>query len=143
MSYKFLKHATLALIAIAFTANIFPSCKGKEDKRTPPTMTLKTGGIYTSADATVGMNDTITVGVTVTKTEDILKSFNVSYAFDGATTTTTSTNETLTSATEQNNGFSRDVQIITRNVAGTEKWTFTVSDLDGNLSSKSITLTVN
>ncbi len=139
MNNKLLRLTLVAVIILA-SATAFFSCK--KDKHTPPTMTFKTGGVYTSADATVGMNDTIIVGVTVTKEEDPLNTFNVSYAYDGASSTTTDTTETLTN-NDQAVGFSRDVQIITRNVAGTETWTFTATDLDGNIATKSIKLTVN
>jgi len=139
MNNKFFRLTFVAVIVLA-SATAFFACK--KDKHTPPTLTLKTGGIYISADATIGMNDTIIVGVTVTKEEDPLNTFNVSYAYDGATSTTTFTTETL-SGNDQATGFSRDVQIITRNVAGTETWTFTATDLDGNIATKSIKLTVN
>lgn len=138
MNNKFLKIGLSAFIFLS-TATVFNSCK--KDEHTPPTVTFKTGGIYTSADAAVGMNDTLTVGVTVAKEEDELNTFNVSYAYDGASSTTTKSNETLPAADED--GFSRDVQIITRNVAGTELWQFTCTDKDGNITTKSITLTVN
>lgn len=80
------------------------------------------------------------VGIVATKTEDELKTFNVSYAYDGATNTTTDTTITLTSAQEES--YSADYTIVTRNQDGTEIWSFTITDRDGNITTKSITLTV-
>ena len=117
------------------------SCRTKKDPHVPPDVVFKTGGNYTSADKTVGVGDTILVGVTVTKTEDDLKSYNISYAYDGAATTTTFYNYLMTSA--QFNSYDKDTSFVVRPIPGSEKWTFTILDRDGNITQKSITLTVN
>ena len=65
---------------------------------------------------------------------------NVSYAFDGATTTTTFQTYNLTGSERQN--YDKDVTFTTRNQAGTEKWIFTITDKDGNIVQKQIVLTV-
>lgn len=114
----------------------FVACK--KDEREPPAVSFKTGAGYTFGNATVGRLDSILVGITATKTEDELSTYNVSYAYDGATTTTTSQNFTIST-----DSYDKDVTIITRNQAGTEKWVFTVTDRDGNITSKEFTLTVN
>ena len=117
------------------------SCKKKKvDPHVPPDVVFKTGGIYTSGDRTVNKKDTITVGITATKTEDDLKSYNVSYAYDGNATSTTFYNYLLT--TDEATGYDHDVQIVARNQAGTERWIFSIVDRDGNLTQKTIILTV-
>lgn len=117
------------------------SCKKKKvDPHVPPDVVFKTGGKYISSDVTLPKQDTIWVGITATKTEDNLKSYNVSYAYDGAATTTTFFNYLMTSSEYES--YSKDVQIITRNQAGSEKWVFSIVDRDGNITQKSILITV-
>jgi hypothetical protein len=118
----------------------FSSCKKEVDAHVPPDMAFKTGAGYTSADATLAQGDSITVGVNITKTEDDLRTFNIGYAYDGAGSSTTYYNYVLTAA--EYLSYSHDHVLHTRNQAGTEKWTFTVTDRDGNVTQKSITLTV-
>lgn len=116
------------------------SCKKEKDAHIPPDMQLRTGGNYVSGNVTVNHGDSVLVGVVITKKEDDLKTYNISYAYDGASSNTTFYNYVMTAA--EYNGYSKDTWLHTRNQAGTEKWTFTVTDRDGNLAQKSITLTV-
>ena len=127
------------LTACALFISAF-SCKKKKDAHVPPHVVFKTGTGYTSADATVPKQDTLKVGITATKTEDDLKSYNASYLYDGTSTTTTFYNYLLSSS--EYTSYSKDLQIITRNQAGTEKWVFSIVDRDGNITQKSFTLTV-
>ena len=122
----------IAIISIA--------CKKQNDPHIPPDVVFKTGGNYTSTDLTVGLEDTLTIGIVATKTEDDMKSYNVSYAYDGSTTTTTFYNYLL-DATEYTS-YSHDIDITTRNQAGTERWVFSIVDRDGNITQKTINLTV-
>lgn len=116
------------------------SCKKEVDPHTPPDVVFKTDAGYTFADAMVGMQDTLLVGIIATKTEDDLKSYNVSYAYDGATSTTTFYNYLMTAS--EYNSYSHDVEIVTRNQPGTEKWVFSIVDRDGNITQKVLNLTV-
>ena len=116
------------------------ACKKKKDAHVPPDVVFKTGTGYISADATVTKGDTIKVGITATKTEDDLKSYNASYAYDGTTTTTTFFNYILQSS--EYLSYSKDLDIPVRNQAGSEKWVFSIVDRDGNITQKTIVLTV-
>ncbi|MCB0395214.1 MAG: hypothetical protein KDD36_01090 [Flavobacteriales bacterium] len=127
------------LVMLALTVSFF-SCKKEKDAHVPPDVVFKTSAGYTSADATVGQGDTLLVGIVATKTEDDLKSFNVSYAYDGASSTTTFHNYFMTSSEYE--GYSADTEIITRNQVGTEKWVFSIVDRDGNITQKTLILTV-
>ncbi len=119
----------------------FVNCKKKKgDARIPPNVTLKTGGKFISGDVTLPKQDTIMVGITATKTEDNLKSYNASYAYDGAASTTTFFNYLL--AESEYNNYSKDLQIVTRNQAGSERWVFSIVDRDGNITQKTIVITV-
>lgn len=117
------------------------SCKKKKvDKHIPPDVSFKSGGIYTDGDKTVNKKDTVVVGITATKTEDDLKSYNVSYYYDGAPSSSTFYNYLLTTA--EANSYSHDIKIVARNLAGKEKWVFSIVDRDGNITQKTIMLTV-
>lgn len=131
---KPLKTMLLVLGLAVFIA----SCE--KDKHVPPNVSLKTGAGYTSADASVAPGTAVTVGFVADKTEDELKTFNVSYALDNATTTTTDTTITLSSSEEDH--YENDYRFTTRNKTGTEKWIFTITDRDGNIAQKQIVLTV-
>ena len=113
------------------------SCKKKKaDAHIPPDVSLKSGAGYTDGDKTVNKKDTILVGITASKTEDDLKSYNVSYYYDNGATSTTLYNYYLTSA--EANSYTHDIKIGARNQAGTEKWVFSIVDRDGNITQKTI-----
>ena len=124
---------------------IIVSCKKKAasqstDPRVPPDMVLKTGGKYISRDTIIHKLDTVLVGVIVTRTEDNLTSFNGSVSYDGATSTTTFFNHQCNSS--EYPGYSVDLHYYVRNQNGTEKLTLSIVDRDGNITKKSIVLTV-
>ena len=125
------------LVLTVFTISIL-SCK--KDKHIPPVMNFKTVAGYTSANVVTGMDSTIKVGILADKVEDDMISYNVSYSYDGASTTVTYLNFTLAGSEQQH--YDKDVTFTTRSVAGTERWTFTITDRDGNIAQKQIVLTV-
>ena len=136
-----MKKFTLIFVMICSALLLSFSCKKKKaDPHVPPDVSLKSGGAYTDADKTVNRKDTILVGISATKTEDNLKSYNVSYYYDGNTVSTTFYNYLLT--TDEANSYSKDIKIGTRNQAGSEKWVFSIVDRDGNITQKTIVLTV-
>jgi hypothetical protein len=110
------------------------------DKHTPPQVVFKTGSGYTSADATVAKGETIKVGIIGDKKEDPMRTYNISYAYDGATTTTTKETFSIPSAEETH--YEKDYTFTVRNQAGKEDWSFTITDKDGNIAPLSLTLTV-
>ena len=132
---------TLLLLLLTFSMVLSQGCKKEEEEaEIPPTLELKTGAGYTSADATVAKGAPVKIGITAKKTEDDLKSFNLSYAFDGGTATTSK--QTIDIPAASVTQYDLDVTIVTRNQAGTEKWYFTITDVDGNIVQKTVTLTV-
>jgi hypothetical protein len=126
-------------LVISLGTFLFASCE--KDAHVIPKVTFKTASGYTSADGTAAKGASLLVGVKAEKTEDELKTFNVSVAYDGSATTTSQYNKTLTSKEED--GFETEYTIVTRAQAGTEKWSFTVTDKDGNIATQTITLTVS
>ena len=131
---------TIFLLSLLILFGAAACKKQKVDPHVPPDVKLKTDAPYTSADKTVNKKDTIVVGIVVTKTEDDLKSYNVSYFYDGAVSGTTFYNYFM--ADNEKTGYEKDIKIGARNQAGTERWVFTIIDRDGNMTQKSITLTV-
>ena len=131
----------VAVFCIGGALLFFVDCKKKKvDQHIPPDVSYKSGTKFITGDCTLPKQDTVWIGITATKTEDDLKSYNLSYAYDGAGTTTTFFTYYLNSS--EYNSYSKDVQIITRNQAGSEKWISTIVDRDGNITQKTILITV-
>ncbi len=141
MKHPFTKLVPGTLLLIAFFI-LINACSKEEDKMIPPILDFKVGTGYTSADATVGKNTAVKIGIHAEKTEgeDYLKTFSVGHAFDGGAETNDST---LILPESAHDIFETDIDIITRNQTGTEKYNFTITNRDGLIVSKSITLTVN
>lgn len=133
---------TLFITAFAvFT--LLTSCDKDKDEGKLPNIAFKTGGNYLSADASVKKDTTVIIGITASKAEDkdVLIKFDESGSFDTATALTSIYSENLTGASGDN--YAKDISIHTRNVAGTEKYTFTVINKDGLKNSVTLKLTVN
>jgi hypothetical protein len=101
---------------------------------------FKTDIGYTSHDATISKGSSITVGIVADKAENNLKAYNVSVSYDGASTTITVKDFTISS--DENTHYDKDVNFTVRNQAGTEKYYFTIVDVDGNLIQKILTFTI-
>src|SRR5260221_10791457 len=136
---KIFKTSILAISIISVGLLFFSSCK--KDEMVPPTIDFTTGAGYTSADAHIALNTAFKIGVDAKRTEDKddLKTFIVTRSYDGAAATTID-NVTLTTA--QAAEFTKDYPLTTRNMAGTEKYSFTVTNKDGLVTTKSIIITV-
>ncbi|HEY0433762.1 MAG TPA: hypothetical protein VGC95_07820 [Chitinophagaceae bacterium] len=127
-------------LAVLFICSVLVTgCK--KDKMVPPTIEFKTGNSYISADAHLAVNTAFTVGIDAKRTEkeDDLKTFVITRSYDGAAETTVAT-ETLTA--DQAGEFEKDYPFTTRNQAGTEKYSFIVTNRDGLITTKSITISV-
>lgn len=129
---------TFAAIVLATT--FLASCEKDEGKL--PNISFKTGSTYTSANATVAKNASVTIGINASKAEDkdVLVSFDASHVYDSSASASFYS-ETLSGS--QGDSYSKDVTFTTRNQAGTEKYTFTVVNKDGLKNSVNLTLTVN
>jgi hypothetical protein len=129
---------SLTAIAAILVLTVFSAC----DKGKLPNISFKTGGSYLSADKTVAKGDTVLIGIKASKAEDadVLKTYNESVYYDGSSTATSLDNQSLSGG--QGDSYEKDVQVVTRKQAGTEKYTFTVVNRDGLTNSVSLTLTV-
>jgi hypothetical protein len=126
-------------IFIATAAFLFSSCE--KDEMIPPTLDFTSGAGYISADGHLTVNTAFKIGVTAKRTEehDDLKTFIVTRSYDGAAETTM---DNVTISAAQAGEFTKDYDLTTRNQNGTEKYTFTVTNRDGLITTKSITITV-
>ena len=124
---------TLALGVISFAC--------KKDEMIPPTIDFTTGSGYTSADSHIALNTDFKIGVTAKRTEDKddLKTFVVTVSYDGGAETTI---DNVTIPAAQAGEFTKDYDLTTRNTAGTEKYSFTVTNRDGLITTKAMTITV-
>jgi hypothetical protein len=129
----------LFIITMASSILLLSSCE--KDKMIPPTLDFLTGAGYTSADGHVALNTAFKIGVDAKRTEakDDLKTFTVTKSLDGGAASTV---DNVTIGSAQAAEFTKDYNLTTRNVAGTEKYTFTVTNRDGLITTKSITITV-
>lgn len=112
----------------------------EKEPEIPPTMVFKTATDYISNDVTVSVDTMLKVGIIADKTEDDLKLYNVSVAYDG--TSTTSTVEDFTIPHSEITHYEKDVTLNVRNTAGTEKYFFTITDVDGNIVQLTLTTMV-
>src|SRR4029077_3174818 len=130
--------ASILFFILAFGIISF-SCK--KDEMVPPTIDFTTGTGYTSADSHIALDRDFKIGITAKRTEDKddLKTFVVTVSFDGATE---STIDNVTIPAVQAGEFAKDYDLTTRNTAGTEKYSFTVTNRDGLITTKTMTITV-
>ncbi len=128
---KLLLKTNISSLIVVLGVFLFSSCK--KDEMIPPTIDFATGAGYISADAHIALNTNFKIGVDAKRTEekDDLKTFLVTRSYDGGTATTV---DDLTLTAAQAAEFTKDYNLTTRNMAGTEKYTFTVTN--------SITITV-
>jgi len=128
----------ILFLVLAFGIISF-SCK--KDEMIPPTIDFTTGTGYTSTDSHIALDTDFKIGVSAKRTEDKddLKTFVVTVSFDGEAATTID-NVTLPAA--QAGEFTKDYDLTTRNAVGTEKYSFTVTNRDGLITTRIITITV-
>lgn len=122
---------------LLFLLLAFSGCKKNQD---PPTIELKSGSGYTSADITASPGSTIVVGVNAYKTSDDLSLFYTEVAYDGANAPTL-VSRVYASENEKEH-FTRDVTITLRNTIGIERWIFDINDSEGRISKKEIRIYV-
>jgi len=115
------------------------SCE--KDEMIPPTIEFTTDTGYTSADSRIALDTDFKIGVTAKRTEekDDLKTFVVTVSFNGGAETTI---DNVAIPPAQGGEFSKDYDLTTRNTAGTEKYTFTVTNRDGLITTRAIMITV-
>jgi hypothetical protein len=121
-----------------FTLFVLVSCeKEQEGPEKSPSILLRTDSGYTYTTDTVGLEDTVRVGITVRKGSDDLETFHVRVEYDGG-----SDIETIDAIPISAGDFSLEKLIVTRDQPGTEKWIFGVQETDGDTYNRSVLLVV-
>lgn len=138
---NFINMATKNLFFALLFASVFMWSACENDAHVPPTISFKTGGSYTSADATVAQGTSVMVGIIGDKKEDDMKTFNISYAYDGASST--ATKETFSLSSSEYTHYEKDYTFTVRSQTGVEDWYFVITDKDGNIAKLKLKLTVN
>lgn len=117
----------IVLAGVAFMSSCTP-------ETTPPTLTLKTGANYTSADVTIEQNGDITVGINASSETSTLTNFTIKAAVNGGANLTV-VDSALSAAT-----FNADYTLTVPDL-GTTVITFQVTDADGQTATETITVT--
>ncbi|HRH38544.1 MAG TPA: hypothetical protein PK760_09370 [Flavobacteriales bacterium] len=125
------------LLLACSTVLVMASCKKTTDPRVHPAMAFRTDSGYVAANDTVGQLDSLVIGVIIDKTEDPLTSLNITRTYDSQPSQSLQ-NISLSGQTH----VVYDHHFVTRAQAGLERYTFSVLDRDGNITTKSIDLVV-
>lgn len=130
-------HAVYALLIIAIMSVSFASCE--KDAGKLPNIAFKTGTGYTSADATVGKNAAVLIGINASKAEgkDVITKFTITKSVNSGAANTVYTQDVT-----NGDSFDYDYSLTTDSTAQTDKYTFTVVNKDGITNNVSLTLTV-
>jgi hypothetical protein len=127
----------LVMLLIIMTATI--SCKKNHDAKLP-TISFKSGGNYSSSDASVSTSDLINVGITSDKNEADLKTFKI-YSSIGSGAF--SLKKTFYLTPDEKSHYEKDYEFTPQNKNTYETWKFEINDVEGNSNSVSIKLTIN
>lgn len=129
-----------ALAAALFAAPIFLTNCGDGETVAPKPVLEFIAGDYVSGDVDLPVNTEFTVGLNASH-ESNIETLTITVAYDGGAELVPS-GCTLCDTTFGSKTFRVDFTGTTRSSTGTEKWTFTIADKDGNSTSKSITVNV-
>jgi hypothetical protein len=120
---------------------LFLSLSCEKDKGLLPDIGFKTGGNYTSSDASLAGGSALLMGISASKTEDkdVLKQFNISKSVNGGDNTSVF-DKSLSGA--EGDTFQYDYSTTVDDVSGqTATYTFTVTNRDGLVNQVSLTIT--
>jgi hypothetical protein len=124
------------IIILSVAVLLVYSCQ--KDPHTPPKMSVRFLNGTDVQDTTLKKDSSITVNVKATKTEDELRTINVSDVKNGGASATFQ-NVTLSSA--QYTDYQGNFTLPTGASGDKTQWLFTVTDKDGNITTKSFTIT--
>lgn len=134
--FKFLTVLTALAVSTVFLSN----CGDTESVSPDPVLEFIGGVGYLSEDADLSTAQTFVVGINASHTSDI-STFKVTVSYNGGAALVPA-GCTLCDTAINAKTLRVDYEGFTANQAGTEVWTFTVTDKEGNSTSKSITITV-
>ena len=130
------KNLLLFIALFTFGGIVFTACEEDPDLLPdPPTITFKGGGTYTSSDASVAAGSAITAGITASDADKI-ESFKLTIEYSSNPGNPFTMDSVVNSKT-----FDYDITRTTQAVAGTETWTFSVTNKEGRTANVSFTIT--
>lgn len=115
------------------------SCKKNEDAKLP-VIAFKTGGNYTSSDASASTSDIINVGITSDRNEADLKTFKIYYSVGSGDF---SIKKTYYLTPDEKDHYENEYQFNPTSQNNFETWKFEITDANGNANSVSFKLTVH
>jgi|GEM_PF-923979 len=125
------------VLAMAAALLLLPSCqKEDDDGPTSASIVFNSDSGFVYASETVGMEDTLNVGVIITSGDSKMQTVKVLASFDGAAVITVDSFPVDTEI------FEFQKTIITRAVPGTEEWTFWMQQYNGDIYRRALTFTV-
>lgn len=128
--------SSLALVAVAITLTA-ASCNRDDAKpAVNPTIQFIMDEGFTYQSDTVALGDTLMVGVRINKGDDGMNFFKVLSKYDNAAEVV---QDSLPIGSDS---FAFDKVIRLRPFAGTERWTFSVQETDGDIIRRSLTFVV-
>lgn len=123
-----------AIVAFALIAAplVFTSCSKDDNDPVPPTITFKQGAGYISANTSAAYGDTLNIGITAKSNgTDKLVKFQVF-----------ANGLSLIDSTINNTDFAVEFYLV-KSILDKEVWKFVTTDIAGNTTSDSITITGN
>jgi len=135
---KRIKLLSLAILGTMATV-LLTNCGDGDGTAPKPTLEFIGGGAYISGDISLAGDEDFSVGINASHTENMV-SLKVTVSYNGGAQLVPA-NCTLCDTGFSSKSLRVDYNGKTAATAGTETWTFTVADKDGNSTSKSITIT--
>lgn len=124
---------------VAAGAVVFQSCNGGDGTEPSPEVNFIGDAGFTAQDASINGATAFKIGVVATHSEKLSK-LEIFVAYDGGPNLKPADCTVCDSSIDGTN-LRAVYNGVTRAIAGTEKWTFRVTDKKGNSTSKSITIT--
>lgn len=135
------KFKFLTLIAtVAVLPMLLTNCSPGETVELGPTLNFLGGSEYVDEDVSLPTGTDFTVGLVASHTSDI-ESLMITVSINGGTELTPA-GCTLCDTTFGSKDFTVEFNGTTGNSTGTEVWSFTAADANGNATTKKITITV-
>ena len=129
----------VALAAVVSASAIFFQSCGTDDVKPTPEVNFIGDAGFTAQDASIAGGTAFKIGVVATHSEKLSK-LEIFVAYDGGPNLKPA-DCTMCDSSISGTNLRAVYNGMTRVVAGTEKWTFRVTDKDGQSTSKSITIT--
>jgi hypothetical protein len=130
---------TFLVAFIAIGAFVISSCSPTDDPELKPVLNFLAGAGYTSDDATITAGENFKVGLSASHDSKI-ETLKIRVSFDGGADVIPD-NCSACDTTINESTFTMDFENSVESKAGTETWSFTVTDKSGNATTRKIKFT--